>query len=320
VDVKFEINGKKVPIKSLRFNSKENQLEVMRNWFYENFEDPVESCPYNGREGGYAYIFGGPYDASEELEAMFGQYVSSKYIEELVDELQHDCYEWSANSNNINDWYDDDLYDAVTSTNDPYIKFQTNVDKIREISEENNEKKQRTHLLGLLYTNVITSLETFYVELFINSVALDDRFLALFIEKNKTGFKVDKTIAALPFKGEGIEKIKEELTRSIKEHLISASWHNIEVVLKLYKDTFSINATNNWPIAEIESAIIKRNHLIHRGGKDKDGNIVEITDFDLNILLEKATLIAKYLYESLDIAINEVESSEQPIHEFECEF
>ena len=55
----FEVNGKKVPLKSLKYISKENQLEVMRNWFFANFEDPANSCPYDGKEGGYAYIYGG---------------------------------------------------------------------------------------------------------------------------------------------------------------------------------------------------------------------------------------------------------------------
>lgn len=35
----FMINHKKVPLKSLQYNSKANQLEVMRNWFYEHYED-----------------------------------------------------------------------------------------------------------------------------------------------------------------------------------------------------------------------------------------------------------------------------------------
>jgi len=56
----FELHGKKVRMKSLKYKSKEDQLSVMRDWFFENYEDPVESCPYDGGEGGYAFIYGGP--------------------------------------------------------------------------------------------------------------------------------------------------------------------------------------------------------------------------------------------------------------------
>ena len=42
---------------------KAKQRKYMLYWFRERFEDPVEETPYNSREGGYLYIWGGPYDA-----------------------------------------------------------------------------------------------------------------------------------------------------------------------------------------------------------------------------------------------------------------
>ncbi|BEE00821.1 hypothetical protein VAWG001_24350 [Aeromonas dhakensis] len=300
----FEVNGKKVPLKSLKYISKENQLEVMRNWFFANFEDPANSCPYDGKEGGYAYIYGGPYDASEELQAMFDQYVKFEYIEELVDELQMQCFDWSGNSNNVDDWYDDDIYDAVTSSGKPYIKFIDNIDKIKALAKDKTEQQQKDHLLSLLYTNVITALETLYVELFINSIEKDDVYIADCIEKGKTEFKVSKEIAALPFKGEPIEKIREELIKSIKEHLISASWHSTKKIIDRYKATFDIKVKKDWPIEAIELATLNRNHLVHRGGKDKEGKLVLITDQILETLIEDASSLADALYNSLDEAMN----------------
>lgn len=300
----FEMNGKKVPLKSLKYKSKEDQLEVMRNWFLAKFEDPANSCPYDGREGGYAYIYGGPYDASEELQAMFDQYIKFEYIEELVDELQIQCFDWSGNSNNIDDWYDDDIYNAVTSSGNPYIKFIDNIDKIKKLAKDKTEQQQKDHLLSLLYTNVITALETLYVELFINSIEKDDVYIADCIEKGKTEFKVSKEIAALLFKGEPIEKIREELIRSIKEYLISASWHSTKKVIDRYKATFDIKVQKDWPIEAIELATLNRNHLVHRGGKDKEGNPVVITDQTLKTLIENASNLANALYNSLDVATN----------------
>ena len=300
----FEVNGKKVPLKSLKYISKENQLEVMRNWFFANFEDPANSCPYDGKEGGYAYIYGGPYDASEELQAMFDQYVKFEYIEELVDELQMQCFDWSGNSNNVDDWYDDDIYDAVTSSGKPYIKFIDNIDKIKALAKDKTEQQQKDHLLSLLYTNVITALETLYVELFINSIEKDDVYIADCIEKGKTEFKVSKEIAALPFKGEPIEKIREELIKSIKEHLISASWHSTKKIIDRYKATFDIKVQKDWPIEAIELATLNRNHLVHRGGKDKEGKPVVITDQTLEALIEDASNLADALYNSLNKVTN----------------
>ena len=139
----IEVNGKKVPLKSLKYISKKDQLEVMKNWFFENFEDPANACPYESREGGYFYIYGGPYDASEELQSIFGQYVKSEYIEELVDDLQTQCFDWSGSSNNIDDWYDDDIYDAVTSSGNPYLNFIDNIDKIKKLAKDKTEQQQK---------------------------------------------------------------------------------------------------------------------------------------------------------------------------------
>ncbi|HFI5333982.1 TPA: hypothetical protein ACGQS5_001640 [Serratia liquefaciens] len=304
----FNLNGKKVPLQSLQYKSKANQIEVMREWFFDNYENPVDSCPYETREGGYHYVYGGPYDASDELQGMFGVHVKSDYIQELVDELQEECWEWSGSSDNVDDWYDDDLYEAVISSEQPFGKFLENVSRIKALAKAEHNSAQKEHLLSILYTNVITALETLYVELFINSIEKDDSYIAACIEKGKTEFKVSKEIAALPFKGEPAEKIKTELIKAIKEHLISASWHNTDLVVKRYKATFGINVQKDWPIDEIGIATITRNHLVHRGGKDKDGKSVVITEQDLDMLVNHAMSLGEKLYESLGNALQENDS------------
>lgn len=304
----FNINGKKVPPQSLKYKSKEDQLEVMRSWFFENFEDPANSCPYDGREGGYAYIYGGPFYAQEALEMTFGGYIKDSYIEELVGELECECHEWSGNSDNVDDWYDDDLYSAVTSSEEPIVKFEENINIIKSLGRGEYNEEQKKHLLNILYTNVITALETLYVELFIKSLDINQSYILDLIEKGKSEFKWSKETLSLPFKIESIEKLKIELIKSIKENLVSASWHNIEQVLKRYKAAFDIQTRNDWPIKEIEAATLIRNHLVHRGGKDKDGNLVNITEQNLEGLLDNATSLARKLYESLNNALPDEES------------
>lgn len=47
------------------------RVEVMVEWFRENYEDPAQETPYDSGEGGYQYIWGGPYEAGEELYEYF---------------------------------------------------------------------------------------------------------------------------------------------------------------------------------------------------------------------------------------------------------
>ncbi|MXY05654.1 MAG: hypothetical protein F4169_01420 [Gammaproteobacteria bacterium] len=66
----------------------ETQKEVLKAWFFHNFEDPAENTPYESREGGYQYIWGGPYDADEELRSEFEPLgVSDEVIDAVVEEV-----------------------------------------------------------------------------------------------------------------------------------------------------------------------------------------------------------------------------------------
>jgi hypothetical protein len=56
----------------------------------QNFEDPAESAPYVSAEGGYQWIWGGPYDAKEELWSKFGTIVPEVWIDEVVEKIESD--------------------------------------------------------------------------------------------------------------------------------------------------------------------------------------------------------------------------------------
>jgi hypothetical protein len=77
----------------------EAAVDAMVEWFFDNFEDPVNSTPW---EDGYVYIWGGPYDASEELEdtfgdeleKQFGEKLRARVIAEAVNRIEADGFEW----------------------------------------------------------------------------------------------------------------------------------------------------------------------------------------------------------------------------------
>lgn len=76
--------------------SRDSQVKYMVHWFHGLFWDPANETPYNGREGGYLYIHGGPYDASDEFYEEFGAIVSDDVIQEAVDEVETDgITEWA---------------------------------------------------------------------------------------------------------------------------------------------------------------------------------------------------------------------------------
>ena len=66
---------------------------IMVDWFFEHYESPAQGVPYESREGGYQYVFGGPYDAREELQEAF-PYAAPEDIEEAVGEIERESLEW----------------------------------------------------------------------------------------------------------------------------------------------------------------------------------------------------------------------------------
>lgn len=73
----------------------DDRIEVMAEWFRENFEDPAQETPYESAEGGYQYIWGGPYDAREELVDAFPE-AAEEEVQAAVEEVQSDgLFDWA---------------------------------------------------------------------------------------------------------------------------------------------------------------------------------------------------------------------------------
>jgi hypothetical protein len=90
-------------------------------WFGANFEDPVENTPYESAEGGYQWIWGGPYDAREEIESYFGE-LPEEVLSKVFEDIE-ESWEWAPSDSRI---YDEDPPD------DPYRNMQDALDRVEE--------------------------------------------------------------------------------------------------------------------------------------------------------------------------------------------
>lgn len=108
IEVELRSNDLWEPDAQTKQPSEERQQRIddMVAWFALRFEDPAVRTPYESREGGYLYIHGGPYDASEVLAEAF-PHEDQDLVDAAVDEIQAD---------GIFDWVptDDDEFDVDT--------------------------------------------------------------------------------------------------------------------------------------------------------------------------------------------------------------
>ncbi|OOO29128.1 hypothetical protein [Agrobacterium sp. YIC 4121] len=86
----YNLDGQQYSPATFRALHPARRIEAMVQWFHENYEDPAVRTPYESAEGGYQWIWGGPYDAREEIGDQFSDIADEAEIDAAVDEVEKD--------------------------------------------------------------------------------------------------------------------------------------------------------------------------------------------------------------------------------------
>jgi hypothetical protein len=261
----------------LRRSSHNIQLEVMRTWFYSTYEDPAESTPYESAEGGYIYIWGGPYDPEEELQDEFGGLIPDKVIEELATELRDICWEWTRHPEY--DDIDDYFFDSIAQTTEHRESFNEAIANVERLLTSDTIGTRKKYLLRLLYVNVITILETYLSDLFISAVGNDRSLLRRLVETTPE-FKSEKISVSEIF------KVVEDIEKKARSYLTDIVWHHLSRVKPMFKNTLGIEFPSKMEI--LFKAVLVRHDLVHRNGKKKDGGEHDISPEIITKLIKEA--------------------------------
>ncbi|WP_043023903.1 hypothetical protein [Fluviicola taffensis] len=175
----------------------------------------------------------------------------------------------------------DDQYDAIVSNTEFYETFCAEIRSLRELNAiklANNRADKA--LRRQIYIGVISSMETYLSDAFINTTLNSDIFLKRFVATFKD-FK-NETISLNKLYDE-FEKIKLRCRQSMLEII----FHNLAKVKGMYLDTLGVDFGS---IAVPSKAVTKRHDLVHRNGwtKEKDQIMVDndiITDLIVDIQL-----------------------------------
>jgi hypothetical protein len=91
----------------LRPMSFEDAVEAVVEWFFKNFEDPINNTPWDQEEGGYVFVHGGPCDAREEIEDEYGPAINEGVLAATVNRIG-DGVEWAPHCDRLYEDRDDD--------------------------------------------------------------------------------------------------------------------------------------------------------------------------------------------------------------------
>jgi hypothetical protein len=88
--------------------------DEMKEWFYENYEDPAHSLPYNSREGGYQWLYGGPEAPLDALQDGFADEFPFEFIEEVATSITDEAGIWDWTPKPGPDFYDQEEPEMVS--------------------------------------------------------------------------------------------------------------------------------------------------------------------------------------------------------------
>jgi hypothetical protein len=238
----------------------ETQLDVMRNWFFRNYTNPIDNSPY---EGGYVFIWGGPYDARRQLNAEFEGIVPDEVIEELADELDDITTEWTGNPDEqaVDDY--EFYFPSSTTHYQSFDLAMTNVDLLIGIEVESNLVQP---FLRVMYANAITALETYLFDFFYAAIKADNTLFRKFVE---THSDFEKKVPL-----SDVFKEHDKIQQTVQESLIGIAWHNLPRVRKLFKEVLAIEFDDE-RMRELLPSIAIRHDIVHRNGKNRSD--VEMT-------------------------------------------
>jgi hypothetical protein len=267
----------------LRIADPEIQLRVMKYWFDQNYTDPVENTPYESAEGGYQYIWGGPYNAGEELRDNFDTVVPEEVIAQLVEELERITLEWTGNPNEFD--VDDYLFDAIGISEVYRASLLTGITTIEQSLSVQMPESLRKNFLRMLYGNVIAAFEAYLFDFFISALKEKKGLVRKLVETNKE-FRRRKIILSDIFKSH------EQIEETVREFLLGLSWHNLPRIKPLYSEVLEI-IFDDEVTRELMAAVAVRHDIVHRNGKTKEGVEVVVTHNDIRTLITKVNTMVK---------------------------
>ena len=260
----------------------------MKTWFFENYEDPVENTPYDSGEGGYQYIWGGPFDAREELETEFSGIVPDELIEDLSDDLSDISAEWTSahhGEEDSSDEFDNYLIGSIDVGSEHKTIFQSSLSDVLNLLHSSGGVSPE-FLHRLLYVNVITALECYLSDFFVSKVKADSKVLRKLIETTPA-FREQKIILS------DIFQTMEIIEKRANSYLAGLVWHRLDRVAPLYENTLGIKFPSD--LRQLLSAIVIRHELVHRNGKKADGTEHKITDSDISSLITTAEELVNHI-------------------------
>lgn len=248
----------------------DEQRTALREWFKARYCDPAHETPYNGREGGYLFINGGPYDPLEELHTRFGKLVHGDLIQDVADGLVMEVGdEWAPILREPPlDYYDERFDLESVGPDGPLLRARERIAELNMTLRLQSNPVARPLVARLVFSGLIGVLESFLWETAQHWISTRPEVLQRCVEDLPV-FKEQK------FKLSEVYAQHAKIEATVKGYLQNLVWHRWDQVGTLYRLALEVKLPS---VKTFQTPLEIRHHIVHRSGTDMDGNKIEIDD------------------------------------------
>jgi hypothetical protein len=256
------------PPENFKGLSVEEGVELIKSWFFENYEDPVHNTPYDSGEGGYQYIWGGPYEAYDVIRDVFANVASDEIIDAAIEAIEHVGLEWVPSERRVQP--PDDEWVDWAPPNDPHGIFMDSCHHTGDILA-NHGGEDGSHLINrMVFAQQVSALEAYLGDTLLK--AIRDKKGAM--ERLVTG---DKNLKVEKFTLADIVSNPDIVTEKATAYVRSILYHHLERVNFLYQTALGVKVLGEKADNDkLFKAIAYRHDCVHRNGMDKDGKRLEV--------------------------------------------
>jgi hypothetical protein len=162
--------------------------------------------------------------------------------------------------------------------------------KVKQLSSFPWDEPLQLTLQYMLYAKVVTCLEVYLYNVFKYLVRKDGKFFRLFVETFHR-FKGTK------FKLSEFFRLFDSIEKYAFDEIEKVSFHNLAHVKDLYRNVLGIEFPND--MVPLYKAVDIRHDILHRNGKNKNGDLQNISKADVEDIVNQVVNFVSLINESL---------------------
>lgn len=239
-------------------------------WWYSRYCDPAHETPYNGREGGYLFIHGGPFDPADVLWDRFGGTALDEVVEKVVDELHAELGDAWAPLRWSNPYGYDEDYDVIVSSDEagPRSRLTSAVVQGLKLQSLTGDSSTKELLNRLAFAYLFSAFETYLWETMVYWLEEDENAATRILDRLPE-------FANKELKGKDARAFVENAKENIKGYMQRIPWHRWSDVRPLMQIGLDVKVPE---FAAFKEDLRIRHDIVHRNGTAKEGEPVVISE------------------------------------------